>query len=299
VSRLRTLIDAYLALFATAIGLFVLEEAGPSSHVVETYVPNLVAELVGILVTVLFIERLLAWRRQEQLAPIRAAAARRLQVATTHLFGLMMAMYKAAAPAGTPPHDSPAAVLDAWAEEVERLDMKREPPGIDSPDWASHLSTALRPIQESLEDTIGRYPEALGTDVIVSVEQVLDHPLWTLMKNLGRITSVQASMNLNPPVEFLLALHSPGKAADLVEFTDRVKALVSVCARLGTPVALSHREWDDDVAPAFGSGRWDGSFEELDDPRTYLPRGPSAELPRHQPATPGPPEAAAPPKTPG
>src|SRR4051812_2580806 len=73
----RRLVLTYVFLVvATVVGIAVVE-VWSSSDVVERYGPNLVAELVGILVTLAVVERLLTWQRERAATPLRMVATRR------------------------------------------------------------------------------------------------------------------------------------------------------------------------------------------------------------------------------
>lgn len=273
----------YAALVLLALVLLALTEVGPDWRVLDTHGANLAAELFGILVTLLLVERILRWQRARELAPIRTVAARRLRRPVSDLVYLLTQMYKAASPPDAARHDSPAVLIEGWATEVPRLDFLRPAPVVPAASWHQHVARSARAIQHALDETLARYPEALGTEVVISAEAMTDHHIWKLLLQAESSAAARASLALTPPVPFMLELHSGGDNADLREFGARVQALVRATDALGAdPIRVSSTDWRSDVAPTFASARWDGDLQEIDDPRTYLPRGPSDNLPQHE-----------------
>ena len=68
---------AYGAFAGVAVVLIVVTEVWPHGDTIGIYGPNIVAELIGILLTVLVVERLLRWERERQLDPLRRVATAR------------------------------------------------------------------------------------------------------------------------------------------------------------------------------------------------------------------------------
>lgn len=271
---------AYVVLGVLVVVAIVGADIWPRTRLANEYGPNLATELVGILITLVLVERMLRWQRQRELQPIRAVAGKRFRTPIAHVLHVVASMYKAAAD----PEEAivPASVdelLTRWPEVAPRLDFQAPAPIYPTTSWAAYLGPELRRLQTVFDETVARYAEALGEGIIVATEELLQNPIWGLMSSQDRGAELQAT--LDPPLPFFLALHSPGGERDLEVFALRVQTLVLQCeALVGQPIGVPEI-WRHDISPAVGSSRWVGDLTSIEDERTYMRRGSLAEMPEH------------------
>lgn len=152
--RLATLRDrrtglrlGYVAFASVALLLLVAAEVWPGDR---DYPPNLFGEIIGILLTVLVVERLLRWERQRELAPLRTVALRRVKRPIGSLVSLLGRMYKAAAEPGTKAPTSLKELLDGWVSEAPWLDFKTDAPVLPRRSWFDWTATEFERFEQAL-----------------------------------------------------------------------------------------------------------------------------------------------------
>jgi hypothetical protein len=258
--------DRYGRRLAVAYGLFAgiaaLIIAGvelcPKDRVFALYGPNLVAELLGILVTVLVVERLLVWQRERALTSIRSVALRRVRVYLNRLMHFVLFSYKAAAPPGSARLTAPDELLHAWSNWGRGLDF-RKPYGPDGParSWHQHGATTMQDFEEGTGRLLDRYLEVLGPDLPVAVEDVVDHPITQVLKHSNAIERFDLEYGLDIPRLSLLMTDSDNpKAAPLAVLAEKLRRLIRCYDCLAEePFSLDERLYEDHISPAWASAQ--------------------------------------------
>lgn len=147
----------YAAIAGFAVIAVLATEVWPRGNLLGRYGPNLVAEALGILVTLVFVERILVWQRDRALAPVRAVALRRMRIHLNRLMHMVLFSYKAAAPPGSPEEVEPSGLLSAWAREARWLDF-RKPYGPDGParPWHQYASEVVSDFEDGTSALLDR-----------------------------------------------------------------------------------------------------------------------------------------------
>jgi hypothetical protein len=126
--RWRADIFWYSLLLLGLLAAVLLNEVWPDTRVARVYGANLVAELVGIIITVFVVTRLLQAQRDRTLRPVRGHALSRTGHALSTLVTSLIAMCKSASPAGA--NQARPRTLDdllsEWPSVVPRLDFLSE-----------------------------------------------------------------------------------------------------------------------------------------------------------------------------
>jgi hypothetical protein len=92
----------------------------------------MVTDVLGILVTIIVVERVRAWQRERAAAAIRTVTLRRVWYPLNRLTQMLVFAYKASAPPGSPKPTSVESRLENWQREARNLDFTR-PYGPDGP----------------------------------------------------------------------------------------------------------------------------------------------------------------------
>lgn len=254
----RRLVLAYALLVTVTVAGVVVVQAFPNSKTVQRYGPNVVADLFGILVTILLVERLLTWQRERNEAPLRAIALRKVWRQMNRLVYMLLYSYKAAAPAGSETPVALDALLRAWQREARHLDFRRSagiPGGGRS--WHQYAAETMSEFETGVLEVIDRYLSVLGTEFAAAAEAVIDDTVFTIVKLGPSIEAQDAAMGWDlARNSFSVRSVEDPNYDSLVHFADLVRAMHEVYLRLGGPaLGLATVFYDDDASPAWDSGR--------------------------------------------
>lgn len=141
----RKLLAAYAGLTLVVVLLLVVTEVAPGGEFLDKYGPNFATELVGILVTVLLIDRVVRWENERRLQPVKAVAARRLSRPISSLLALLAHLYEVAATPGTPASATTTELLGRIAREPEadytQLSLSSEAPTAHAQSWGEYAAS--------------------------------------------------------------------------------------------------------------------------------------------------------------
>jgi hypothetical protein len=284
--RWRPDIFWYCLLFVGLVAAVLVTEVWSETSVGRVYGANLVAELVGIIITVFVVTRLIQAQRERTLAPIRRHALNRTGGAFTDLVMRLIMMYKSASPSG---HLARPRNLDEflseWPKVVPRLDflsayldpMRSEP---STP--LDFYREQFERISSEITDSIDRYTEALGVRLVDLLETLLADPTFTMFLKVNLTDEMRVHQREFVGPYLMLGSRTAFDQRDA--FIGKVRALAKEYTKvLGGPRLDDERfltvPLRDDVAPPWGVNRYDGILHpRLTERVTFGP--PGGPLPR-------------------
>jgi hypothetical protein len=181
--RRRRLAFGYSLLIAATALAFTLTEAYPNVHFFSRYGPNLATDLLGILVGVVFVDRLLVWRRERDLGPVRAIALRRLEPHLRYLFVWFHNAFLGAMAPNTPAPTSTDDLLDRWPDVVEWLDFCAASPANPQHRWGAFLAAGVQHWTNGINAVLEGHQETLGVELSAALEEVLDAKVLGLVRS--------------------------------------------------------------------------------------------------------------------
>ena len=254
----RRLFFAYGALLLIVIAAVVVTQRSPRSVTVQRYGPNLVVDFVGILITLLLVERILVWQRERAEAPLRAIALRRVWQQMNRLVYMLLYSYKAAAPAGSAKPIALDALLDAWQREARHLDFQRSAgvPGSNR-SWLVYAAEVTTDFESSVHEIIDRYLSVLGSEFAAAAEALIEDDVFAALKLGLVLDAYDSSSGRRPPRNsFSVRAEDDPTFDSTAHFADLLKALHDVYLRIGgRPLGVSAVFYNDDASPAWASGR--------------------------------------------
>ncbi len=254
----RHLTITYGALASALVVGVVVVESDRDSEVIQRYGPNLVAELFGIIVTIVVVERLLAWQRERASTPVRMVALRRAWRLLNGLTHMLVFSYKAAAPAQGERLATLDSLLMGWQRHAPLLDF-RCPYGPDGPprSWHQYAAEVVTSFETGFLDLIDRYLSLLGPELVAAAEDVIDHPIFQIVKSGPAIEQLDAAHGWDLPRCSFNIQSVDGSDANVArEFARLVEKLGEAYDRLGGPsLSLDARLYEDHISPACGSAR--------------------------------------------
>lgn len=179
-----TLVGAYRLLGT----LFVLAAAAtvfwPSHPLVERFGANTATEILGIIITLVFVHRLLY--RQERARRMRASigAYRRANWTLTHLVRLWADVVKGCHRGEELPRSLPRLFAPHTVESIAQLDVRRQVAEDDEMTWGEKLRQDLDGAMHQLNRIILSYGAVLDPAYTEAIDELIDHPFVKLVDEL-------------------------------------------------------------------------------------------------------------------
>jgi hypothetical protein len=148
----------------------------------QTHGPNFGADFIGLSITLLLVDRIVAWRRDGELHPLRQSAIRRIGRAVRDLEIQMAWVYQAASPAGYEP-DTVDDLIDEFVDAISRLDFAALVSAQAPTPWRVFLPQRLEQISVQLDRAVTRHEELLSPRLAAAVDAVVDDPALRLLRN--------------------------------------------------------------------------------------------------------------------
>jgi hypothetical protein len=171
------------ALFVVALGAALL---WPEHPLVDRFAPNAATEIFGIIITLVFVHRLLY--RQERARRMRASigAYRRANWTLTNLIRTWADIVKGCHRGDELPRTLPRLFATDVAESVARLDVQRAIGADDSTTWAEKLRQELDGAMIQLNRIILSYGAVLDPAYTEAIDELIDHPFVKLVDELAQ-----------------------------------------------------------------------------------------------------------------
>lgn len=251
----------YLCLVAALVVGVIVVQRSPKNTTIQRYGPNIVGSLVGILIAVVVVERLLAWQRDRDATPIRTVALRRIWYQLNGLTHMLLFAYKASAQQESHYETVLETLLEGWVREARLLDFRR-PFGPDGPprSWHQYAAEVLSRFEDGFRDVVDRYLVVLGPDLLAATEDIIDHPVFQVVKSGPAIERFDAENGIDLPRLSLVVRSVEDPTRDsLKDFAHLVLKAYEAYERLGGPaLTLDARLYSDAIGPGWSSARYDG-----------------------------------------
>jgi hypothetical protein len=177
----RPVVEGVAGLYWFLLGLFIVTLGVsllfPRHEIVDRYLPNFASEVLGIIITVAFVQRLL--QRQERGRRMRASigAFRRGGRSLSRLLTVWADILKGCHPAEDPPRQIERLLAPESTENLARLDLSR-PRGQDGGDgtWAEWLLAEMDAIMADLNRIIVAYGAVLDPAYTEAIDELNDDP---------------------------------------------------------------------------------------------------------------------------
>jgi hypothetical protein len=170
-------------LFIVALGAALL---WPEHPLVDRFAPNAATEIFGIIITLVFVHRLLY--RQERARRMRASigAYRRANWTLTQLTRIWADIVKGCHRGDELPRTLPRLFATDVAEAIARLDVQRSLDVNDPTTWAEKLRQELDGAMAQLNRIILSYGAVLDPAYTEAIDELIDHPFVKLVDDLAQ-----------------------------------------------------------------------------------------------------------------
>lgn len=188
--RISWTIGIYAVLGAALVASVIVSLHYDEHAVIQRFAPNLATEIISIIVTLAFVQRLL--ERQERARKLRAAvgALRKGRVALAALLGVWTTVLKGCLdPRRTEyPRSIQQLFASYYTEELACLDPAAW--RADGRPWLAEVAAQLAVAQAALRDIILTYGGALDADYLEALDEIVDDPFSRLVTELAAVPSL-------------------------------------------------------------------------------------------------------------
>ncbi len=177
----------YVILGSIVVASAVASQLAPDHEVVQRFGPGLATETLGILLTLVFVQRFL--ERQDRVRRLRSSlgAFRRASRALTRLVELWSVLVKGGL--RNPPRYPPDSLLELlephYTQAIGDVDpaTPRREAGAD--DWGQWAARELRSIRDALREVIRVYGTSLDAEYVEAVDALIDDEFFDLFLELA------------------------------------------------------------------------------------------------------------------
>lgn len=179
-----TLKGAYRLLFTLLVLALAAALIWPEHAIVDRFAPNAATEIFGIIITLMFVHRLLY--RQERARRMRASigAYRRANWALSRLIQVWADVVKGCHSGTELPRTLPRLFAAHVVDDVGRLDVQRRVSPDSTDTWGRKLGHELEATITELNRIILAYGGVLDPAYTEAIDEIIDHPFVKLVHEL-------------------------------------------------------------------------------------------------------------------
>jgi hypothetical protein len=188
----------YLTLGVLILSVTVLYVAlGGSVEFVKDYAPGLATEALGILLTLVLVQRILERRQEEDRARASRGGVRRSESPLRDLAELWAELIKASLPAAParPPMTFEDLLSSEWTSAVDDSDLSRVRYAWSGETWAESAARTIARARRQISAILESYGVHLNTHLIEALDDLRDDELLTQIESLGEQLRVEREMH--------------------------------------------------------------------------------------------------------
>jgi len=160
---------------------------GESVSFVRDFGPGIASEVLGIIITLIFVQRILERRQHEERARASRGGVRRAEDPLRDLAGLWAEIVKGCLerlPA-RPPSTYQDLFASEWSSEVDYCDMTRVRYGWSDETWAESSARVISRARDQISAILDLYGVHLNAHLIEVLDEVRDDPFLAHVETLG------------------------------------------------------------------------------------------------------------------
>ncbi len=175
-----------LALIVLAVGILHVVW-GPGSPLVADFAPGLATEVAGILVTLVFVQRILDRRQATDRARASRGGIRRAATPLGDLALLWAGIIRAVLPQSParPPRTYHALFNSEWASWVDRSDLTRVRYAWSGETWLESAARLIRLSRHRISEIIEVYSVHLDVALVEALDELRDDPYLARIEAMG------------------------------------------------------------------------------------------------------------------
>ena len=189
---------------------------GAQAGVVADFAPGLATEVVGILVTLVFVQRILDRRQAADRARASRGGIRRAETPLRDLAHLWSAVIKGSLPQSPtrPPRTYRALFNSEWAGWIDQADLTGVRYAWNGETWLESIARVIRLSRHRLSEIIEVYSVHMDVALVEALDELRDDPYLARVEAMGEeLRALRGEMALEiRPEEFSLGRSGPERA---------------------------------------------------------------------------------------
>lgn len=245
-------------LIVLSIGCFKMYFIGDENSLAHELSLNIVAEVIGILLTVFLIDAVIKKKDTNERKKRESIAFQQLKYPIERHLRLLFDMYKSSITVRpNKSYDKVSYLFDeAYYSEIIFLDFSKRAPIAFETTWFIHLSIETEKFKKAIEKTLDKYSFYMESDVIDLMEKILDSSFIRFIitapsiYELDLIDGDQNNYNLFAWFNVIEDVRNYTRL--ILELVEHYNSKVSNDKKIND---IINKFWDDDIAPYLGDAR--------------------------------------------
>ena len=236
---------AIMSLFAYGKGWF------------EDFSLNLGTELIGVLISVLFIDLVVSRHERAEKLKLRKIALRQLRIPMQRHLNLLFGIYKASvAQEPEQKFDKPESLFcEDYFTQIAYFDFSKEAPVVPKQQWMQYIQKEVKNFNDSLSRTLEKYAIYLDSEVIDLLEKMINS---SFLSFLQQIPNIRHTDEIEGYIRKYVFFGAPGMRDMVEEYSkdfSRITEIYNSVVDSNQVVKFSEDIWRNNVAPKIGSAR--------------------------------------------
>lgn len=219
---------------------------------------NLATELLGVVISVVFIDLVINYHKRIEKLKFERIALRQLKIPLNRQLDLLVKIYKASTINKPNIKINKIELLftDDFYAEISNFDFSKTAPVIPEQEWMDYIQNEVKNFDSLLNGVIEKYSIYLDSVVIDILEELNNSSFSSFLKQIPNIRYVDRTKGINRKYVFLGAEGMKSMIENYISNLCKIIEIynLSVVNSEGM-IKLSEDTWREDVSPKIGSAR--------------------------------------------
>lgn len=231
-----------------------------TNSVFKDFSLNLITEIIGIFITIFFIDLVLKNKERREQTKILKNVFSQFKRPTRNLLNLFVKFYKAASlevPSDSNTNFRTILSSEKFYNNVQYLDFLKPAPVVPHQAWLIYTSYEVKEIKELYEKIIDKYAFVLDSKLLEDIEWIINNSLLMVLSMGSRITASDQALNVKRD-HFLMLAKNEEMIKELIDKIFEVCDYFEKVTKIEADLNYSEALWQDNMGPKVSSGRYTG-----------------------------------------
>jgi len=252
---------SFFLLAGLAAALALASHFFSGNRVVAEYVPNLLSEILGILLTVFLIDRVLRNHQEKEHERFRLTGLRQLKSPLYRILNLLLNMYKASiyGMPNPPPREAGDLLEDEFYHSLGFLDFSKDAPVFPDMSWFNYIHHECVEFKNGIDGVIGKFGMYFSPGTVELLMEIKESSLVSYLLNARSVLIVDRKLGVQRPYNMLGGEDFENMLKRFLEDYVRLVDIYNAGVDGEHRISCASFPWAEQIAPHLGSGRLSGT----------------------------------------